>query len=177
MNKITPMWDGPTKVVDSNDLSMHTANGWVILDQFDEEVLMPVCNSMPRGYALPDNHHNHYGDTGMVDTTEHVKLSTRKFLLGQPVKSAVAEAAQKVSEANNEKYNAEHRAKQAEKEFEACKKQLNDMENDRDTFKARSSQRYDEVEKEKSLRRKLELDMGKIRKHIGDGKWAEIVGA
>lgn len=177
MNKITPMWEGPTKVVDSDNLSVWTANGWVILDQFDEEVMMPICNSMPRGFALPDNHYNHHGDDGMVQTTEHMKLSTRKFLLGQPVKSAVADAAKQVNDANNEKYAAEHTLKQAEKEYEACKKQLNDMENDRNTFKATASQRYDEVQTEKRLRRKLELDMGKIRKHIGDGKWAEIVGA
>jgi hypothetical protein len=170
MNTITPKWNGPTKIVEADELAHHTAIGWVLLDSFEVEESEIVHESAPR--IVPDNNNGY--DDGTVSTNRTIVLKKMQFLIGHDKKSALAEKEAEASEARNAKYAAEHAQKTAEEALKEAETSLAQQIAGRQGSAESSKRHMGERDTERKLRRKLEDDMGKVRKAIGDRQWDEI---
>ena len=146
-----------TQVVDNPD---QVGPGWVVLATWVER--SDVSNST----------YNQDQNGNQIVNSAH---STAKFLMGRTTDTAIKDAldAKKVAEHDVEEA-AKHR-KAALDELIHTQKERNDARDLAERHDKRLVERMEELTQERDTRRKMETDLGKLRKEIGDGRVREIL--
>lgn len=161
---------GILKVVSASQLEEFSAQGWRVLEGFNEEQDHVFLGSEPK--QVEDG--NSYCST--VDTRRSVVLSQRYYVLGRDETSVLADLNSKIAAANVQVKDLTAKAKEQDDTLSQARREIDRLTNfveARDLAAGRVAQ---ERRGEQERMRKMEKDLGKLRAALGDLKMREILG-
>ena len=164
---------GPTKVVDAMNLEMWTRQGWKLVFSFQESLLMQCNECEPKMVHNPSSY-NSSNDTVMAQRWR--PYTTTYFVLVQDEESALAEAAQKIADAEVTRSNAETNERTAREAQAKAEEAKTRAEKEAERQKERADQIWQQMNQAQTQARKLEQDMAKIQNAVGSLKVKEILG-
>ena len=163
------LWDGPTKVVDAHQLEAATMDGWRVIAHYETE--RPQIAPVEKVFE-PDQ----YGNPSRQLVTEYTgQQREHKFLVGltrdeelERLRAALETIGDGAREAYQKMVETETERDIVKSDLEAQGRLMDEQSRSFKTL----DKRYGE---ERELRRKLEEDMAKVRKFVGEKAWSEAL--
>jgi hypothetical protein len=160
--------DGLTRVVCENQVDLLSQEGWAVVAFYQETMHLP-CNEQK-----PPDEQNRYSP---IQYTVYKPSTLTKFVMQLDEDSALAKAAVDVRANKQAAVTAVSEMTKAMKGLEEAKKLDMIMKDELERMqRARDSARTD-LDASRASTRKLEGDIAKIRKAVGELKMKEILGA
>lgn len=160
---------GVARVVEGHEVEQLTREGWRIARVLPESKMELACESVPLmgpGMNYPTNGQ---GTRGLV-------VGFHRFLMFKDEKSLIAEHAHEVKDLRSDvdhfrrsSEDALHNLKLREEELQKLKKYQESLEKTQNAA-------FDEASTERKAKQKMEQDIAKIRKAVGELKMKEILG-
>lgn len=176
------------KVINAHEVEGHTAEGWTILESFEVEETAPCYEDLAP--AFPVHVHvqgsDQYGigssigqglSSNRVSQTRFEKIKQVIFLVGKTKGSVLAEKQAKINELEAEVGDWKKSADVAKEEKKTQEGELHRERDLRRDYHDRAERNAREREEQRARAGKLELDIGKIRKAIGERQMGEILSA
>ena len=155
-------------VVNADELNAYTGRGWVLLERFDETSIET------RSVMSPDPSPQDYSNATVMHDVAHV-VKTSRYLIGQTESDALAaakDATARVVDQLTDATEGQRVANEALAELEGKHEALMQSAH---ALRTQVAQNIGIAREEKELRRKLEADLAKLRKHVGEKTFNEAV--
>lgn len=160
----TTVWDGPAQAVEADMLMFLTEQGWRVLERFEVE---------GEEFLQKKDRYGHSEGSAEAPT----KYRRSMFLLGYEEDSALAQADKERQEARDIAASEAHKRTEIEKAFEDLKDQLATAENGMEGLRVRREEDRRDAIAQRKLRMKIEDDMAKVIKAIGQNAYDAAVGS
>lgn len=167
---------GIVKVVSEYEVEKSTREGWVVESRFLKKVVLPFQETEVDPHIGKSNYYPIHGNTGVVNVQRMREVEQLVFVVRLDEDSAIARLTEelKASTASTQKYAAElGEQKKIAAEAETKAKALHEGY---DNVSARLRAQSEAGEVMRKALKKLEEDLAKVRKAVGDIKFKEIVG-
>jgi predicted RNase H-like nuclease (RuvC/YqgF family) len=130
---------GPCKVVDQDTLQHMTQNGWRLVAVVQEQTTEPVSDNTPNP------------QTGVMEyITRYHPSTTTRFLVTQSPNEAMAELQAKLDQAENERYEAQEKARKLEDNVtrveRECEEQIRRLRRETENAAQQRDKAYTELE-------------------------------
>lgn len=161
---------GLLRVVRANELTNLTERGWKLKQVLDETEIQHADEYV----YVPDPR---YGGQGIQQKTsaKPVVLSTHRYLVELDEGSTLAQAAEAAEQSRARQVAEQNRAFNLEKELKQTQETLKEQVKEFQDLSKWHAQLKQELQGEYSQRRKMEVDIGKLRTAIGDLRMREIL--
>lgn len=163
------------RVCRPDELEELTRNGWRFVEALPVDEMTSVYENFTASeQALLRQHSGGYGvESGR---SRHIPIRTVKILVSQDASSAIAQANARAATAEREASDARRQIAEALAKIKTLEADLRKAQENIAYEKRESDKALSDLRAEQALRRKMELDIGKIRKDIGEARMREILG-
>lgn len=166
------------KTVSRNELDYHTEHGWRLVALVAEQTFETESrNYGPRDMweSYERATQNNYGRQGFVPPPMPIPLTRNFYLVGQDENQTILALAEERDAARKRESNANQLRYNEEKALKAAQEELAKFKEGHEIVFKSLEVKCDEVKRLTETVQKMEADLAKVRKAIGDRKWKEIL--
>jgi len=163
------VWDGPVMAVNADELNAYTGRGWVLLERFEETDAVAMPHEVPNPRA------EDYNYLPTMTVTEVAVVKTSRYLIGQTERDALAAAKDATARAVEAKADAAEGQRIANEALAELEGKHEVLMQSAHALRTQVAQNIGIAREEKELRHKLEADLAKLRKHVGEKTFNEAV--
>jgi len=179
--------DGILKTIDGSMLEQYTSQGYRVIGSYQDTIakrFAELIDAPPNSYGHGYQDACYYTDEsgarwpvppGKTIATRFVSESKTFFVVRRNEESALAELRKNVEALSQSEAASRAKAEAVTKEHEKTKAELSAARSDLERSQGKATRLEREAHEERTLRRKLEVDLAKVRKAIGDLKYNEIL--
>jgi hypothetical protein len=166
-------YKGIVKTVHASKLEECTRQGWVVVDAFDEQNTEAVYGVEPR--VLPHGP-NDYSHEATVSTTHHHLVTSRYFVVRVDDASHLAGLNEQIAGLKTTLDEKSVALTQAQEALRKTSRDLDTAQLDVTSLRSAAGRMAEDRQAEILKMRRMEDDLGKLRKALGELRVREILG-
>lgn len=169
-------YTGILKTIDGNLLEKFTKEGWVVVDSFDEQIVVQGWGTAPRKIPQPMAPGYNAPPTETVETRTPLAVLKKQFVVQQRPESELARLNAELAEARQRHVTAETLAAQAEASKVALAEETSARRLELSQSQAQVGMLRRAQSEDCARLQHMERDLGKLKQALGDLRMREILG-